>query len=562
MTKKILSHFIVILTLCCSCVNNDYDLDTIDTSDIVFGTHLSLPIGTKNMTLKNLLDIENSENIQVIDGKYSIKLANKLPFAPMPEIVIDDYSLPLTFNIPTSVVNFFNAIPGVISSPLERQHINSSSISFDNFSMSEEIVKIDSVIMKAGDVTTTKFTINLKLTEFNFKNPVASIIFKMKMPIGYKLLPLDQFTIDSEGKYNMELVIPYNEVDTPMGKDILFTIEKLGALTSENKAFIDIYLDVMSAEELRFGSNPNINADIEISDINFEVVYGEFDIVKDISPVSVSLANIIDIFGENAILDFYNPVINIKGHHNFGFESGLNLNFMSKKGNVTLANSNTEITLPSTLKPNETIDFNINLGPIAPSGTTSEFIDFDINALLKGSPTEMLISGNIKNTRDNTKISFVTSEPEAIAKYEINIPFTLGSDSELYFTQQIDDIFTEELARMFFSSGSVEFFGTVNNTLPLNLEMELLMLDSDNTSIAIDLDKAQIKGSENGTPTENSISFKLDGHYFESLQKARSIKIQLKASSNEKLKGIQFKETDYVDLKLKLRKTGGISINL
>ena len=90
-----------------SCVNEEYDVEEINTEVTLGAEGLTLPLGTtKQLTLKNLLSGMNEDILQVLDGgayafriNDSLSLGDQLPDMDMLEIPDVTFEQDVTFSL-------------------------------------------------------------------------------------------------------------------------------------------------------------------------------------------------------------------------------------------------------------------------------------------------------------------------------------------------------------------------------------------------------------------------------------------------------------------------------
>lgn len=551
---SIISVFFIV-----SCVNTDYD----GLLDVEIGNVMDTvvaPLGhTGKVVLADLIDIDNLSDIYIEDNKYNIRFSDEIGFMDVPVVEIVDFNAPLEFIVPPAFITIINDLPNIggVIGPLPEEKIKTSRLSFGQIAFSDAIEKIDSVLMDTSSENRTKFDMSIDLQGFDFEDVDAEFIFDIVMPVGYEFSSSEyHFNVDS-GVYSTRIRASYDEVAAGQF-NISFFADKIGEVALNIQADITVSLEITSAKKLAFVASPEILANVRIYNMDFTAVYGRFNIAETIPEITVSLSDISNLFGDDAVLDFYNPMINILGTHNFGFKTKFDLKFASRKKGVELEMLPIPLALSAVNKPGDIDDFSYSISQINNQIAGADWIKSDVGSLLSNGADEVVILGTVSDLPSIQ--SFITNTPITTAEYEINVPFSAGKDFYMKISEQFKDIFDEALADKLFNSGSLEFFGNIRNTLPLNLEVLMIPLDADGNPVGVDLGKSLVSGSDNSVPSESTLSFKLKEEDMSKMRNAKSLELVIKALSSEALEGIQIKDTDFIEINLNWMKIGGITI--
>ena len=539
--KEILLSTFMLLSIA-SCVNSDYGFDKVP-DDVIIGDKIVLPLGTTgDVFLNELIDIEDVSEINIDkNGGYQFVYSGDFEIntvMPQLEDVVSD-------GVGYIDTSHFPPLVG-IGKPMMLQLIDDNQPI--TFPLTDEIQRIDSVIFKEG---TTKLDVTLNYTGIKIVNTVGKFITELSLPKGSKIKLSDKVTISDDGIYTYTSTFDIIN-NVIYDQTISIILDKL----TEGDINIKIYFDIESAEKIEFESNPEIKTHYSIKDIEFDILYGQIVIKEDIQETFIEIGEIKDVFGEGAVLDFYNPLVNIHTMLNLGADFKMGLDIYGYKGEAIDNQLSTTLSIEGVTTIGEYKKSNYVLSPIDPHIEGSIWQELPINDIIKGNPDKIGVSG-VANSVERASM-FVTSDSKFNASYDVVIPFSTGSNFKILIEEDFVDIFTEEMADMLFQTGELEFFGTVLNKLPLNLALTIIATDDKDQNIGVDFGIANVTGSLDGSVEESDIVLKIKAEDMHKMINARNLKLILNASSNEELKGIVIKESDLINITLKIRKEGGI----
>jgi hypothetical protein len=108
--------------------------------------------------------------------------------------------------------------------------------------------------------------------------------------------------------------------------------------------------------------------------------------------------------------------------------------------------------------------------------------------------------------------------------------------------------------------GGIELLGSIQNSIPLELQLAVVPLDANSNAIAIDTVKQIISaGAHDGSAVTSPLTLKLiDKNGL--LKELRGFKLIFSASSNETVAGTPIKPSNFIKADLKVRVDGGINI--
>ncbi len=535
---------ITVLLLCGSCINSDYDFDKIP-DDMVIGDEVVMPLGkTDPVYLKDLIDIDGVSDIYVDEnGGYSFRykgdflIENSVP-------TLEDFVFDGSRYIKTSSFPPISNIPSPIKLKLTDDYEELV------FTPTEEIKVVDRVVLKKG---TTSFSAELSFTGINIINSTGSVIAVMNMPKGTVMEEKEGVTVDADGMYTYTASFDINDIGA---KKLELTVGLLEVVVGDIR--IQTFLDIKTAERITFDEKAMIASNYTIKDIEIDVVYGEIDLTESISETIIEIGDIQNLFGEGAILDFYNPMIGISATQNIGMNFVVNLDVDGYKGGVVDKEISSELFVEGVESIGEIRTTDYVLSPLNPFADNVIWNELALNEIIVNNPDKIGISGMASSVKSD--FMFIPFDATLGAAYEVVVPFATGADFRIAINEEFKDIFTDEIADMLFKSGSLEFFGVAENTLPLDLNLTVKALDANGVDLGITFETVNVDGSSDNSPVATDIKFSVKESDMNKMYKARSLVMVFNAASNKELEGVVIKESNYIDITLKIRKKGGIVI--
>lgn len=137
-------------------------------------------------------------------------------------------------------------------------------------------------------------------------------------------------------------------------------------------------------------------------------------------------------------------------------------------------------------------------------------------------------------------------------KYIVEAPLAPDAEFRATSVEHISNAFDESFASYLFKSGTATIFGEVTNEMPVDLSIEMLILDADNKPLAITFPQQSVKGSQ------GPVEFVITEKDMPKMEKARHIELRMHLIGREKAEVL--KEKKKITLNLKIRKDGGIAI--
>jgi len=187
------------------------------------------------------------------------------------------------------------------------------------------------------------------------------------------------------------------------------------------------------------------------------------------------------------------------------------------------------------------------------------FVQADIQKLFKTLPDD--IGYKIKASADVSEQHYINllADYSMDVKYDVTVPFAFGEELNVHIKDTISGL-NPMIGESALSGKSLELLGIFQNSIPLELELELIPLDKDNIPLDVVPARQLISaGARDGSPTTSNLTIKLNDPNGE-LKKLRGFELSFKASSNSTVAGTPIRPNNYIIAELKARLNGGITI--
>ena len=428
-----------------------------------------------------------------------------------------------------------------------------------------EIVALDSILIKSGASLKLEIQIN-NMPDLGGKPLNADI--KVKFP------QMLQFGSGQVSATN-ELIIKEAFVNGKLARTVNLRSLKFDGSDLNGKLSIidDIDFDVSVSVE-----NPTINsADLDGKDISVDVkvtisglefakVYGKFnvDISDQLDIPEVALDDLPDFLkGDDVVLDIANPVISLTTESNLGIPVSAELSMTKIIGGAPLADDKLTFTIsiPKAATPAEMLKTGYWISPSSSGMPTGyQFIQRDVQNLFKPIPDKFKLE--LKPTI-NTNVQHLidlNATYNMKVKYDFIIPFSFGKDLSIVVRDTIENI-SLDLGDVNINTGSMELLGRITNSIPLDLNLQLMIMDENFNILSVTDEQTILAGAPDGTGVVSNIAIKLADD-FGDLKRMSKIALTFRATSNTTVAGTPIRPENYVVADLKARIGGGITVNI
>lgn len=463
-----------------------------------------------------------------------------------------------------SVSDMFIESTSIEMKSLEASVQDSTSLDLEIADLPSELVSLDSLMLNSGG--TIKLDIIINNMPSLGSNPLNANM-KIKFP------DILMFTAGSVNANN-ELVINEAFVNGKLSKTIglrglQFDGQPLnGALKIDDQISFDVTVSVedptINSDDLN-GAAISVDVNVTLAGLGFKSVYGKFDVNMDdqLNIPDVALDILPDFLkGDDVVLDIAQPVISLRTESNLGIPIDAELSMTKIIGGVTQTDDKLTINfaLPRTASPAEFVTTGYWVSPFEsgkPEGYT--FIEKPVQNIFKPIPDAFKI--DLKPNINTTVQHFIdlSANYKMKVNYDIIIPFSFGKDLSIALRDTMDvDL---DLGETNITTGGLELLAKVTNSIPLDLELELIILDANENILATPPTQTILAGAPDGSGVVSNIIIALDGGLGD-LKDMKKIILNFKATSNTTVAGTPIRPENYIKADLKARVNGGITLKL
>lgn len=428
----------------------------------------------------------------------------------------------------------------------------------------KEIVALDSISLKPGAEMDLEISIN------NMPNLGANPL-NADMKIAFP--DILKFSAGAVTEAN-ELIIKGSFVNGKLSKKVGLKGLKFdgsnlnGKLNLDDKVKFDVNVSVVNptinSEDLQ-GKDISVDVKVTLKGIEFKSVYGKFnvDFGDKMNIPSLALNDLPDFMkGDDVILDILNPVLALSTESNIGIPVDADLSMTKYKNGNPLANKiDLSFSLPKSGSP---LDIRKTSYWYSPSNsgmpTGYEFKQTNLQDLFKPIPDSVKIDFVPTINSATQHLIDLTAKYNLKVKYNITIPFNFGKDLSIMLKDTINDV-KLDLGDFDVNTGALEITAKIINSIPLDLRLELLIVDKNLNIISAPSPQTILAGAPDGSGVESTIIIKL-ADSLKSLKEMDKIILVFKASSNSTVAGTPIKPENYIIADLRAKIMGGVKIKL
>lgn len=447
---------------------------------------------------------------------------------------------------------------------LEAEYKDSTALNLEINDIPAEIVALDSIILKSG----SNLSLDIALSNLpNLgSNPLLAKIL-VKFP---ELLVFGNGAVNTSN----ELLIEGTFINGKLARTVPLKALKFDGKNLEGKiklnqeiayeVTVTIENPTVNTDEIT--NNPvNVDVNVGLTGLEFQKVYGRFNVNLDedleVDAISLDLPEILK--GNGVVLDIANPVLTLSSRSNIGIPVDAELGLLKYIGGQPKPNDKISFAfrLPATASPSQYVNTNYWVAPsLEGKPANYTYVQANLQNILKPLPDSVKIE--IKPTIDQSVQHSIdlSANYSLKLKYGLNVPFKFGKDFSVNLKDTINDI-DLDLDDSGITPGQLELFGTIINSIPLNLELQLLLTDANFNILATSSGITIKAGAPNGSGVASNISLKLDKK-LNDLSKLNKVILTFKASSNSTVAGTPILPDNFIKADLKARIIGGVKVKL
>lgn len=543
------------------CIDSRYDLDKLPSQIIVAGDSLTLPIGKSDTaTLGKFINDQNVQYIELRNGVYYLCYRDSvdMPVPTKEELKVGDISANTQSNIamiPGASVNTIYPVP--LDATFNFTATNNIPVVTNNV-----ILRVDSVELSNG-ATDAVLLLTLKLDQITIISGSYDLVFNMNIPAGFVIEP--EIGSIQNNKYTITGTVSNNNPVVRKFKLRRFVKTSAPLVFSYNGS-----VKLKAGSMIKYTSNtPSLSISVNGSNLYVEALKGQIAYRPTPSKVKENIKEVYKFFKDSKdVISFYNPMFVIETKCNFNVPITGNIEVSTKGGTPTTpSNINFEIDPPTTfntLRYNHFLVSNINIPSTDP---TAKWYQMDLRSYLKAKPDSLLANLSYQSKTGSGTIDnphFIRNNSIGKVNYRFDLPLSFYNDFQLNFSDTIHNVFTDEINKYIFSSGSVSIVGDIVTSIPLNAEITLTIMSKDyaQSSITI-LNKSYYKATSNYVINRAPLSFVINSDEISTMKYPRHIALSVKMTSNSEIEGKALKASDFFCYeKLRVVKKGGVKVDL
>jgi len=306
----------------------------------------------------------------------------------------------------------------------------------------------------------------------------------------------------------------------------------------------------------------DINASIKDIDIRYVKAVVDYDI-EGVNE-SFELSGLPDFMkGDDFVLDLVNPHLVIKVKTNIGIPVSGDLVIVPMIDGAEVEDNKITATvdLPYTERAAETDSVTLWFGADPESCPADyTFVEADINKLISRIPDELKLSLSAGTSSEKESLVEPSADYVLDVEYDFVVPLEFGEDLNIAISDTISGL--PSIMGELLGKNSVQLAGDITSSLPLALELEVIMLDADGKKIPMETGASQKISSCNsdGSAAVTPLELTLDVQDGASVNGLDALLLSFKVTAPN-FTGIPVGEDDYVQANLKLSVPEGITID-
>ncbi len=542
-----------------SCVDKAYDLDNVDPTVAIGGDSISMPfVNSMKLYMKDIIDTSKNKLLKVNEQGYCIQkngvIGVTVPKVEVPSVSDQQYTgkaLVIDF---TSLLSTAAAdgLQPASSSPLHAQAKDSIQTTL-SIAFPKEILALDSVSLNG-----TMLNVHLAVQGLPAWNGMK-LTGKVNIPAIFNIS--DPAVVGNVWTFTQDITSATTVIDKQLPlAGLVLSGKEIGAdFKIDEKIVYEIAIDVPAATLPVSVSSASITPTISLKNIVPHCLKGIFDVsfdkIKEVFDLGKELT---EIFGEYSYFNV-EPVIKLDLQSNLGIPMMLDATINGTNKGVTADSVSFDLWTEASPSPAVMASTKFWIAQKSQGKPAAyNYVEVPgLNHLIGSLPDqlELLVDGYSKPA---TSCSYILkTDYKASVKYDINVPLALGESSHILYEDTVD--IEGEMEGLPSSRMCIEVYGSVLNTIPLNVGITLTPADA--KGLPLDIEPVHLKINEcnaDGTAVLSNVSVKLTDTKGE-LKKMKKLITKVIIATVEG-HTTPIKPDNGLDITLKLRFPGGIII--
>ncbi len=561
------------------------DIDLNDVSpEIEFGGGIAIPVGTAKISIGDVLGDESFDSLLFVDTdsnyylKYNASYTEKLPYVGFsdPLDLVDEYfdlnrdlgPLPTNLSVgETKVLSLeMDADADLISDKIDAVFSSSDKTSPVGRSTgrpdSDEPFQIKTV---------EKVEVQNAVFSFSFdKNAAFGLEYD---DIDSIIVELDENVFDgTEKSYTIPRTTGFDEKHIlELSNFITNFYDESGNEIEKINFSLKVYIKAKGTRSIAAESELKCKAIAE--EVNVNVLWGDCVLDEVIEVQNINLReelNIKELSDKEWIVPFNNPQITITSQTNIGVPIKVGVDYfraINTDGSTTEYKFGEQNTcyFPLENRPTSVTDTVENTVPVF----DKDFGDLDL--IFKDFPEEIQLSYYAKNLEVSDYDRFLAAGSFINVDFEAKIPVVLNPSLVIEYADTLKDLSIPDTLSTY-GDVTVAAYIDVKNSLPFELNAELVFLDEDNNDLGLKLlnpdatesNKLTLPAAETDATgnviKSGDVILQVDLNTQDDIHKINKIKYKLRTGDNKGIAAL--KSGDSVTLQLSVTAVGDVNLEL
>ncbi len=555
---------VVSMTMMMGCTNDDYDFDKVDLTLGIGGEKLSLPGNNSisNIVLDDLLNIEGSDLITTTaTGDYMFRKApesvNPVNVSVQPISLLQDQSAEkdIVINIPEEVKPFAGMVINLADYGIVIEDRQTISLQNYEFNVPAEVKSLEYVgLGDDGVALELNLTIPSAISKFDYIFVELPSVLEMtcvNMPEHFDAATNTLYIDNLTPTGSMKLQFKVTRMNVEKIDDDNYAVLEDGKLKMHgtiNFGFKIAQLTVPSESTITIAGKAGFE------DLTVTSARGIFD--PKINLKEVGAVNITSIpsflLDEEVVVDLDNPQIwlTVRSTMPLGGTIKSMLRSDTYQQGVLLDTPERTIKIKASPDGVTETETKVLICRHNPGVSTSDYQVIEVEEL----------SNLITYLKEGMKIEFITQEVKAAQEtstillgheyhltpsYLFEAPLAFGPNAAIVYNDSFKDWNGDLKDFSLASNAYINVTGIAENRIPANLLLEITPIGTDGqelTGLNVELIKNLVDGTTDAAK-ESPIEMKISESSANAIKNLDGIKLRLKASSNENLRGVTLNKT-------------------
>ncbi|MDP4278586.1 MAG: hypothetical protein Q8914_13255 [Bacteroidota bacterium] len=529
-----------------SCIDDAYDLSNLSKKFELFGNSLAFPVGYTTIHMDSVINGLNidASTLSVEDGKYVFNYSGSMDMSGLTN-AISDFKL-ATISPVTTPVNLFDASShgGTYTMPagFYEEYTGSTTINLPSFTTS--LISVDSIALKNAIMQITLGSTGLGGTKLASSISITFTALDNNAEYIVNGVPKTTWTIHMGETCNVginKLRLSGSSPSLGLSETVVMNVAGNGDVTATGKTKMNITMNVLDG-------------------MDFNTVYGKVSYSKTGTLDPISFTGLNEKLGNDDVLSFYNPSIQLMTEGNLGVPINFNLEMgtSNSKTGQSRSLSNADFTLHAAASPVSSVKDTFLIDKT-----------YGTDQLFKINPDQINLGYHFQTLTNTSYDHFIAKDSRISMKYAMKIPLQFGGDLNIGMSKDSIDnpIDLSKLDNQ--DNLKVALTLNVENRIPLSLKLELTAYDENHNEL-FTAESGSIAAANPIDPVtgfataaqHTSTEISLTSDQINKLKDTKTFKATFIITSNNLASFVTVQPSDYISFKIGAKTEGGVQIDL